>query len=623
MERFDVAIIGGGSAGLAALKQLSNLEKQTVLLEAGKTVGSKNVSGGILYSKKPKNGKVYNVEDVYGQEFLTEAPLERLITKYILHATSKDKVFSIDLTSAHKYQANFGYSVLLNKLNSWFAKEAGESAEKQGGGIIPGVHVKSITWQNNKTIVETNELEEFEVKAIIAADGVNSEIAEITGARHKFTTEELYQGVKVVINLPEEIMEQRFGIGPNEGAAHLFAGDITLNHIGGGFVYTNRDTLSVGAVYHYDSLVEKPDEPYVLVNALLNNPMVSEFIKDEVAIKEEVNKNLPKEEQLRTRFTVSKLIKTWNELRHAYYSPAGRAKLIESSKYKSNIEIKTRIDSIRQELSNKYGAKFVTDYVELEYSAKLVPDGKRCRMKKPYHKNILFIGDAAGRGIFIGPRIEGLNVGIDDAVRAANAIARSIDRNNFTHNYLGEFYTQLVEDSPYTRDMKEIDKDYLKIFLDAAKGVPKDIVGSRYGMIFKLMTSGTLRGLAVGFANILGYDRLLPIVESIETYVQVPIEIAEKSGNHVSSTYSPTIPTIAHRIAKLKYDDDSLPHIKVLKPKSEFMKKMVILCPTKCYSIEKDEVVLQHEGCIECGTCAKETEWRHPRGEKGINFQYG
>jgi electron transfer flavoprotein-quinone oxidoreductase len=381
--------------------------------------------------------------------------------------------------------------------------------------------------------------------------------------------------------------------------------------------------LSVGAVYHYDSLVEKPDEPYVLVNVLLNNPMVSEFIKDEVAIKEEVNKNLPKEEQLRTRFTVSKLIKTWNELRHAYYSPAGRAKLIESSKYKSNIEIKTRIDSIRQELSNKYGAKFVTDYVELEYSAKLVPDGKRCRMKKPYHKNILFIGDAAGRGIFIGPRIEGLNVGIDDAVRAANAIARSIDRNNFTHNYLGEFYTQLVEDSPYTRDMKEIDKDYLKIFLDAAKGVPKDIIGSRYGMIFKLMTSGTLRGLAVGFANILGYDRLLPIVESIETYVQVPIEIAEKSGNHVSSTYSPTIPTIAHRIAKLKYDDDSLPHIKVLKPKSEFMKKMVILCPTKCYSIEKDEVVLQHEGCIECGTCAKETEWRHPRGEKGINFQYG
>jgi electron transfer flavoprotein-quinone oxidoreductase len=351
--------------------------------------------------------------------------------------------------------------------------------------------------------------------------------------------------------------------------------------------------------------------------------MVKEFIKDEVAVKADIDKSLPKEEQLRTRFAVSKLVNTWDELRHVYYSPTGKAKLIESGKYKSETEIKARIDSLRQELGNKYKAKFVTDYVELEYSAKLIPDGKRCRMKKPYYKNVLFVGDAAGRGIFVGPRIEGLNVGIDDAVRAANAVARSIDRNNFTHNYLGDYYTRFVEDSPYTRDMKEIDKDYLKTFLDATKDVPKDIVGSRYGMIFRLMSSGTLRGLAVGFANILGYDRLLPIVESVETYVQVPVEIAEKSGTRVSSTYTPTIPTIAQRIAKLKYDDDSLSHIKVLHPKSEFMKKMVTLCPTKCYSIENEDVMLQHEGCIECGTCAKETEWRHPRGEKGINFQYG
>jgi electron transfer flavoprotein-quinone oxidoreductase len=624
MEHFDAAIIGGGSAGLTALKQLSNLKKQAVLLEAGSTIGSKNVSGGILYSKKSRNGKVYNVEDIYGQQFTTEAPVERQITKYILHATSKDKLFSIDLTSAHEYQTNFAYSVLLNKLNSWFAKEAGQSAERQGGGIVTGVHVQSISWNDDNTIiVETNELEQFVVKAIIAADGVNSEIAQITGARSKFTPEEVYQGVKVVVRLPEQIIEQRFKIGPDEGAAHLFAGDITLDHIGGGFVYTNQDTLSVGAVYHYDSLMKKPTEPYILIDTLLRNPLVSEFIKDEVAIKDPIDKNLPKEEQLRTRFAVSKLIKAWNELRCAYYSPNGRAWLIESGKYKSDEEISSKIDSIRQEASTKYNVKFLTDYVELEYSAKLVPDGKRCRMKKPFHKNVLFIGDAAGRGIFIGPRIEGLNVGIDDAVRAANAVARAIDRNNFNSNYIGDYYVESIEDSPYTRDMKEIDKEYLKIFLNATKDIPKDIVGSRYGMIFRLMSSNTIRGLAIGFANILGYDRLLPLVESEETYVQVPIELAEKLGNRVKPTYTPTIPTIAERIAKLKYDDDNISHIKVLNPKDEFMKKMVILCPTKCYSIEKDEVMLQHEGCIECGTCAEDTDWKHPRGEKGVNFQYG
>jgi electron transfer flavoprotein-quinone oxidoreductase len=623
LEKFDVAVVGGGSAGLAALQQLSNLGKQGVLIEAGKTVGCKNISGGILYSKKPKNGKVYNVEDVYGEQFFHYAPVERLITKYILHATSKDKVHSFDLTAAHKYEANFGYSVLLNRLNSWFAQVANESAERQGGGIVTGVHVRNIIWQDERTIIETDELKEFEVKAIIAADGVNSEVADMTGARQKFSPEELYQGVKVITKLPEDIINERFEITSEEGTAHLFAGDVTLNHIGGGFLYTNRETLSIGAVYHYDSLMTNSIQPYELVNALLLNPLVKEFMRDEVPVTEEIGKNLSKEEQLRTRFTVSKLLKSWEELRSEYYSVQGRKRLIESGRYKNEQEIKARLDAIYHDLTVKYGTKFVTDYVELEYSAKLVPDGKRCRMKRPFFKNILFIGDAAGRGIFIGPRIEGLNVGIDDAARAANTVARSIERNNFSSDYMGEFYAKSVEESPYTKDMKEIDKDYLKIFLDAAKEVPKDIIGSRYGTIIRLMSSGTLRGLAVGFANILGYDRLLPLVESEETYVQVPIELAERLGRRISSTYTPRLLTIAQRIANLKYDDDSISHIRVLNPRSEFMKKMVVLCPTKCYNLEYDGVMLQHEGCIECGTCAKETQWKHPRGEKGVAFQYG
>jgi electron transfer flavoprotein-quinone oxidoreductase len=351
--------------------------------------------------------------------------------------------------------------------------------------------------------------------------------------------------------------------------------------------------------------------------------MIREFIKDEVPQKEEIDKSLPKEEQLRIRFSVSKLIRTWQDLRQSYHSTSGTEALINSGKYKSREEILERLDLIRKDLNSKYGTKFITDYVELEYSAKLVPDGKRCRMKKPYHKNVLFIGDAAGRGIFVGPRIEGINVGVDDAVRAADSVSRSLDRNNLDYEYLGGFYAHSVDESPYTRDMKQIDKDYLKIFLSATKDVPKDIIGSRYSMIFKLMSSETFRGLAVGFANILGYDRLLPILESEETYNQVPIELAEKLGRRMTSDYRPSIPTIAERVAKLKYDDDTVSHIKVSKPTSEFMKKMVSLCPTRCYSIEDNQVVLQHEGCIECGTCAPETEWRHPRGEKGITYQYG
>ncbi len=84
-----------------------------------------------------------------------------------------------------------------------------------------------------------------------------------------------------------------------------------------------------------------------------------------------------------------------------------------------------------------------------------------------------------------------------------------------------------------------------------------------------------------------------------------------------------TNPSIADRIGNLSYNDDHSSHIKVLNPNSEFMKKMVTLCPTKCYAEEGGNIIIQHEGCVDCGTCSQETEWRHPSGEKGIHYKYG
>ena len=626
MEQFDVVIIGGGSAGLAALKQLSSQGIQTVLIEAGSPVGSKNVSGGILYSKNPQTGKVYNVDEIF-ENFLQEKPWERQITKYILNCVSKDKVLSIDLTDSHDYQSNFGCSVLLNKLNSWFAKQSLEAAERNGGGIISGVHVRNIRWddEKGKTIIETDELDDFEAKAIIASDGVNSEIAEITGAREKFSPPELYQGVKVVIKLPEEIIEERFNLSPGEGTAHIFAGDVTLDHIGGGFLYTNLDSLSAGVVYHYDSLISNPTGPNNLVNALLNNPFVKEYIKDEVALEPYPDKTLSKMEQLRIKFAVNKLIKKWEKLRFEYYSHEGKKRFLEDKEFNSIEEAKSKIDAIHKELLEKYNTRFETDYVELEYSTKLIPDGKRCRMKKPYIKNILFIGDAAGRGLFIGPRIEGLNVGIDDAARASNAIKQALEKNNLdiTSNYLGELYSQSVQQSPYTMDMERIDKYYIKTIIDAAgKQIPPQKIG-KYGLLFKLFLNDKLRNVSIDIVNKIGYNNMLSLIESEETYIHTPINIAEKLGTKTISEYSISIPELSQRISSLSYNDDPQSHIKITNSRSEFMKKMVTLCPTKCYSLEGEDVVLQHEGCIECGTCSPETEWRHPRGEKGIQFKYG
>lgn len=626
MEQFDVVIIGGGSAGLAALKHLSSIGIQSVLIEAGSTIGTKNVSGGILYSKNPQIGKVYNVDEIF-ENFLQEKPWERQITKYILNCVSKDKVLSIDLTDSHEYQSNFGCSVLLNKLNSWFAKQSLEVAERNGGGIISGVHVRNISWddEKGKTIIQTDELDDFEAKAVIASDGVNSEVAEITGARKKFSPSELYQGVKVVVKLPEEIIEERFNLIPGEGTAHIFAGDVTLGHIGGGFLYTNINSLSAGVVCHYDSLISNPTGPNNLVNALLNNPFVKEYIKDEVALEPYSDKSLSKMEQLRIKFAVNKQIKRWEKLRFEYYSHEGKKRFLEDKEFNSIEDVKSKIDAIHKELLEKYNTRFETDYVELEYSTKLIPDGKRCRMKKPYIKNILFIGDAAGRGLFIGPRIEGLNVGIDDAARASNAIKQALEKNNLdiTSNYLGELYSQSVQQSPYTTDMERIDKHYIKTIVDAAgKQISSQKIG-KYGLLFKLFLNEKLRNASIDIVNKIGYNNMLSLIESEETYIRTPINIADKVGTKTISEYSISIPELSKRISSLSYNDDPQSHIKVTNSRSEFMKKMVTLCPTKCYSLEGEDVVLQHEGCIECGTCSLETEWRHPRGEKGIQYQYG
>ena len=621
MEQYDVAIIGGGSAGLSALKKLSDLNKKTILIEAGNRVGTKNVSGGILYSKRDPRGRIYNVEDVFGSDFESTAPIERLIKKYLLHATSKNKIFTMDLSSLHEYKTNFAYSVLLNRLNPWLAERASESAEKQGGGIITGVHVSDIDWVENKTIVRTNELQEFQVKSIIAADGVNSEVAELTAARDKFKPEEVYFGVKVIIKLPENIIEERFQLGSSEGSAHLFAGDITLNHIGGGFLYTNRDTLSLGAVYHYDSLLSNPVTPTQLIDELIKNPLISEYIKDEVQLRKE-NNDLSKEDQLKMQLSVSKLIKTYDELRYKYFS-RDNAALVESGKFNKIEDIKLKIDSIRKDLIEKYGVQFVNNYVELEYSAKLIPDGKRCMMKRPYYKNILFIGDAAGRGLFIGPKIEGLNVGIDDAVRASIAISRSIENNNFDSDYIGSYYESLVNESPYTMEMNKIDEGYISLFLNVVKNIKIDSVDPLFGFGLRLMKNDKLRKIAIQMANFLGYDKILPFIESEKTYVQVPIQLANRLGSIINSSYRPVIPTLSDRIARLQYNDDSESHISVENKRSEFMKKLILLCPTRCYSLEGKDVVLQHEGCVECGTCSIGTRWRHPKGEKGIIYRYG
>ncbi len=99
--------------------------------------------------------------------------------------------------------------------------------------------------------------DELRAQVVVAADGVNSFLARDVGLRAKEPLNHLAVGVKSVVSLPRETIEARFNLTGDEGAALAVVGDCTEGVAGGGFLYTNTDSLSVGIVVRLDDLTAK------------------------------------------------------------------------------------------------------------------------------------------------------------------------------------------------------------------------------------------------------------------------------------------------------------------------------------------------------------------------------
>ena len=59
------------------------------------------------------------------------------------------------------------------------------------------------------------------------------------------------------------------------------------------------------------------------------------------------------------------------------------------------------------------------------------------------------------------------------------------------------------------------------------------------------------------------------------------------------------------------------------------LRPAVVLCPAGLYSVSgSGEIVLNLEGCLECGTCLiacgrDVLEWDYPEGGLGVQYRYG
>ena len=245
---FEVIVIGAGIAGCVTAYQLARQGRSVLLIERGETPGAKNLSGGVLYSR--------GIQRVF-PDFLSEAPVERRITRNYISFLNAGSSVAIDYRDARLVDPVNAVTVLRAKLDAWLA----EKCEEAGAIIMPGVRVDRVLTEDGATGKRVVGVragdDELRAHVVVAADGVNSFIAKEAGLREKEPLHHLAVGVKSVVSLPRETIEERFNLTGDEGAAIAAVGDCTEGVGGGGFLYTNLDSLSVGIVVRLDDLTAK------------------------------------------------------------------------------------------------------------------------------------------------------------------------------------------------------------------------------------------------------------------------------------------------------------------------------------------------------------------------------
>ncbi|MFB6254166.1 MAG: FAD-dependent oxidoreductase [Halobacteriaceae archaeon] len=276
-EHYEAIVVGAGPGGAAAAATLAQHDIETIVLERGVEAGSKNVSGGLIYAEE---SAPYTIDDLFPT--FRENATERAIEDYYLHNVAGDTVKTFDLTDLHEHDMEWSDSVLRRHMDSWLEERVHEMTRKTGGGLLTEVRAKGLLRENGEIIgVKTEELDPITADIIIAADGVNSELARDAGLMDWEDPEEWYQGVKAVVDMPKEVIEDRFDIDDDTGVAHLFSGNIFEDVRGGGFLYTNEDSLSIGTVFHLDGLVDEQAEPHELLNNLLTHPLLADWLGDD------------------------------------------------------------------------------------------------------------------------------------------------------------------------------------------------------------------------------------------------------------------------------------------------------------------------------------------------------
>ena len=268
MEHVEVAIIGAGLAGLSCAYTLAKAGLDTLVVERGDYPGSKNVTGGRLYMNPVRR---------YLPDVLDSAPFERYVTKERLSMLTDDSSVTLEFRSDnYGKQPHHSYTILRPTFDRWLAEKATEA----GAAVVSKYKVDGLLQQNGRVVGIKSDGEEIGANAIVAADGAMSFIAQEAGLRSKHDPHRFAVGVKETIEMSRKTIEDRFNLHGDEGCAQLYFGSLTKGLTGGGFLYTNRETLSLGIVVGIGSLMASGQdvETFQLMEDFKQRPEVSALV---------------------------------------------------------------------------------------------------------------------------------------------------------------------------------------------------------------------------------------------------------------------------------------------------------------------------------------------------------